>query len=95
VERAYSEVVPINVAMHYGSLAIRDTDRKLGEVAANLDDMSDSIEELKDAAHEGGSPKVHSTNFSRAWRIEGGLNAAGVLPSTAGRLHLRRDCHEG
>ena len=33
-----------------------DTDRKLGEVAANLDDMSDSIEELKDAAHEGGSP---------------------------------------
>lgn len=33
-----------------------DTDRKLGEVAANIDDMSDSIEELKDAAHEGGSP---------------------------------------
>ena len=33
-----------------------DTDRKLGEVAANLDDMSDSIEELKDAAHEEGSP---------------------------------------
>ena len=33
-----------------------DTDRKLGEVAANLDDMSDAIEELKDAAHEGGSP---------------------------------------
>ena len=34
-----------------------DNDRKLGEVAANLDDMSDSIEELKDAAHEGGSPR--------------------------------------
>jgi methyl-accepting chemotaxis protein len=33
-----------------------DTDRKLGEVAANLDDMSDSIEEVKDAAHERGSP---------------------------------------
>jgi methyl-accepting chemotaxis protein len=33
-----------------------DTDRKLEEVAANLDDMSDSIEELTDAAHEGGSP---------------------------------------
>jgi methyl-accepting chemotaxis protein len=33
-----------------------DTDRKLGEVAANLDDMSDAIEELKDAAHEGDSP---------------------------------------
>ena len=33
-----------------------DTDRKLGEVAANLDDMSDSIEELKDAAHEADSP---------------------------------------
>lgn len=33
-----------------------DTNRKLGEVAANLDDMSDSIEELKDVAHEGGPP---------------------------------------
>ena len=33
-----------------------DTDRKLGEVAANLDDMSDAIEELKDAAHERDSP---------------------------------------
>ena len=33
-----------------------DTDRKLGEVAANLDDISDSIEELKDAAHEADSP---------------------------------------
>jgi methyl-accepting chemotaxis protein len=32
------------------------TDRKLGEVAANLDDMSDSIEELKDAAQERDSP---------------------------------------
>jgi methyl-accepting chemotaxis protein len=47
---------PIDISMHYGSLAIMDTDRKLGEVAANLDDMSDSIEELKDAAHEGDSP---------------------------------------
>ena len=33
-----------------------DNDRKLGELAANLDNMSDSIEELKDAAHEEGSP---------------------------------------
>ena len=33
-----------------------DTDRKLGEVAANLDDMSDALEELKDAVHEGDSP---------------------------------------
>jgi len=33
-----------------------DSDRKLGEVAANLDDISDSIEELKDAAHEAHSP---------------------------------------
>jgi methyl-accepting chemotaxis protein len=47
---------PIDISMHYGSLAIMDTDRKLGEVAANLDDMSDSIEELRDAAHEGDSP---------------------------------------
>ena len=37
-------------------VAIMDTDRKLGEVAANLDDMSDAIEELKDAAHERDSP---------------------------------------
>ena len=37
-------------------VAIMDTDRKLGEVAANLDDMSDAIEELKDAAHERESP---------------------------------------
>jgi methyl-accepting chemotaxis protein len=29
-----------------------NTDRKLGEVAANLDDMSDTIEELQDAAQE-------------------------------------------
>ena len=27
-----------------------DTHRKLGKVAANLDDMSDTIEEIKDAA---------------------------------------------
>ena len=40
----------------FKELAIMDTDRKLGEVAANLDDMSDSIEELKDAAHEADSP---------------------------------------
>jgi len=33
-----------------------DTDRKLGEVAVNLDDMSDSIEELQDSAHEGRTP---------------------------------------
>ncbi len=33
-----------------------DTDRKLGEVAAGIDDMSDTIEELKDAAHERDSP---------------------------------------
>jgi hypothetical protein len=40
----------------FKELAIMDTDRKLGEVAADLDDMPDSIEELKDAAHEGDSP---------------------------------------
>ena len=33
-----------------------DTDRKLGKVAANLDEMSDAIEELQDAAHEGRAP---------------------------------------
>ena len=32
-----------------------NTDRKLGEVAANLDDVSDTIEELQDAAHEEGA----------------------------------------
>jgi methyl-accepting chemotaxis protein len=37
-----------------------NTNRKLGEVAANLDDMSDSIEELKDAAHEGESPSENA-----------------------------------
>jgi len=40
----------------FKELAIMDSDRKLGEVAANLDDISDSIEELKDAAHEADSP---------------------------------------
>ena len=33
-----------------------DTDRKLGEVAANLDDISDTLEEIKDAVHEGSRP---------------------------------------
>jgi gas vesicle protein len=33
-----------------------DTDRKLGEIAANLDDISDTLEEIKDAVHEGGTP---------------------------------------
>ena len=33
-----------------------DTHRKLGEVAANLDDMSETIEEIKDAAAEGTLP---------------------------------------
>ena len=33
-----------------------DTDRKLGEVAANLDDISDTLEEIKDAVHEGSTP---------------------------------------
>jgi methyl-accepting chemotaxis protein len=32
-----------------------NTDRKLGEVAANLDDMSDTIEELQGAAQEEGA----------------------------------------
>jgi methyl-accepting chemotaxis protein len=32
-----------------------NTDHKLGEVAANLDDMSDTIEELQDAAQEEGA----------------------------------------
>lgn len=35
-----------------------DTNRKLGEVAANLDDMSDTIEELKDAMQEGDAPSA-------------------------------------
>jgi methyl-accepting chemotaxis protein len=35
-----------------------DTDRKLGEVAANLDDVSDTIEEIKDAAQEGTLPST-------------------------------------
>ena len=35
-----------------------NTDRKLGEVAANLDDMSDTIEEIKDAVDEGGTPSA-------------------------------------
>jgi hypothetical protein len=33
-----------------------DTDRKPGEVAANLDDISDTLEEIKGAVHEGGAP---------------------------------------
>jgi methyl-accepting chemotaxis protein len=33
-----------------------DTDRKLGEVAANLDDMSDAIEEIQEAVQERGKP---------------------------------------
>jgi hypothetical protein len=39
-----------------GGTRIMDTDRKLGEVAANLDDISDTLEEIKDAVHEGGAP---------------------------------------
>jgi methyl-accepting chemotaxis protein len=35
-----------------------DTNRKLGEVAANLDDMSDTIEEIKDVVQEGGAPSA-------------------------------------
>jgi methyl-accepting chemotaxis protein len=34
------------------------TDRKLGEVAANLDDMSDTIEEIQETVQEGGKPKA-------------------------------------
>ena len=33
-----------------------DTNRKLGEVAANLDDISDTIEEIKNAVDKGGTP---------------------------------------
>ena len=33
-----------------------ETNRKLGEVAANLDDISDTLEEIKDAVHEGSTP---------------------------------------
>ena len=33
-----------------------DTYRKLGEVAANLDDMSDTVEDLKNTMEEGGAP---------------------------------------
>jgi hypothetical protein len=35
---------------------IMDTDRKLGAIAANLDDMSETLAELKDAAETGGRP---------------------------------------
>jgi methyl-accepting chemotaxis protein len=38
-----------------------NTDRKLGEVAANLDDMSDTIEELQDAAQEEGAKSRSAT----------------------------------
>ena len=33
-----------------------DTDRKLGEIAANLDDMSHTLAALKDAVETGGRP---------------------------------------
>lgn len=33
-----------------------DTDRKLGKIATNLDDMSDTLTELKDAVETGGRP---------------------------------------
>jgi methyl-accepting chemotaxis protein len=32
--------------------------RKLGEVAANLDDMSDTIEEIQERVQEGGKPNA-------------------------------------
>ena len=35
---------------------IMDTDRKLGEIAANLDDMSHTLAALKDAVETGGRP---------------------------------------
>ena len=56
VKRAYSELVPINVAMHYPCLAIMDTDRKREEVAANLENMAARIAELQEVMHEGGTP---------------------------------------
>ena len=45
-----------------------DTDRKLGEVAANLDDISDTLEEIEDAVHEGGTPSEGSTRWTTARR---------------------------
>ena len=46
-----------------------DTNRKLGEVAANLDDISDTLEEIKDAVHEGGTPSEEpSMDCSKTWR---------------------------
>jgi hypothetical protein len=35
---------------------IMDTDRKLGDIAAHLDDMSHTLAELKDAVETGGGP---------------------------------------
>jgi hypothetical protein len=58
VKRAYSEVVPLNVAMHEGSLTIMDTDRKREEVAANLENMAARIAELQDVMHEGRTPSA-------------------------------------
>ena len=37
-----------------------DTDRKLGEIAANLDDMSHTLAALKDAVETGGRPSGSS-----------------------------------
>jgi len=42
-----------------------DTDRKLGEVAANLDDISDTLEEMKDAVHEGSTPREETLDRLR------------------------------
>ena len=39
-----------------------DTDRKLGEIAANLDDMSHTLEALKDAVETGGGPSEAAIN---------------------------------
>jgi methyl-accepting chemotaxis protein len=51
-------LVSINASMLFREIRIMNTDRKLGEVAANLDDMSDTIEEIKDAVHDGGTPST-------------------------------------
>jgi methyl-accepting chemotaxis protein len=45
-------LVSINASTPFQGTRIMNTDRKLGEVAANLDDMLDTIEELQDAAQE-------------------------------------------
>jgi hypothetical protein len=48
---------------------IMDTDRKLGDIAANLDDMSHTLAALKDAVkREADRAKQPSRNCNETWR---------------------------